>query len=160
MSFKHNVKNLVFYSIEDKIKHYTDISKGKKTYKNVTKTFARKRLSELKELRNRTFENPDLVVVNDTHFGNKGDKPRLAVAIGKKNDYIRVSPFHKRKTNALILDNYTDYQLDERGAWVKDEHIFETKYIDPVYPLTESDKKKIKMIFSKELDKKIKLRNK
>ena len=147
MSFIHNATKKCFYSIEDKIKHYSDISKGRKTYKNVTKTYARKRLSELKELRNRTFDNPDLVVVNDTHFGNKGDKPRLAVVIGRKNEFIRVSPFHKRKTNALVLDNYTEYQLDERGGWVKDKDVYETKYIEPVYPLSNSDKKKSKCYF-------------
>ena len=156
MSFIHNKTKKIYYSIEDKIKHYTEISKGKKQYKGVTKTQARKRLSELKELKARTFNEPELVVVNDTHFGNKGDKPRLAVAIGSKENKVRVSPFHHRKTNALILDNYTDYQLDQRGEWIDKDKIFETKYFDPVFPLSAADKKKIKLLFSKELNKKIK----
>lgn len=155
MSFVHNKTKKTYYSIEDKIKHYTEISKGKKQYKGVTKTQARKRLAELKELRARTFNEPELVIVDDKYFGNTGSKPRLVVAIGTKDEHVRVSPFHHRKTNALILDNYTDFQLDQRGAWVKETEIYETKYIDPVYPLTLSDKRKIKLLYSDDLKKKI-----
>lgn len=153
MSFIHNKTKKIYYSIEDKIKHYTEISKGKKQYKGVTKTQARKRLSELKELKARTFNEPELVVVDDTKFGNPGNKPRLAVAIGAKENKVRVSPFHNRKTKVLILDNYTDKQLDQRGAWVDKTDLYEIKYITPTYPLTQSDKRKIKTLYSDELKK-------
>lgn len=153
MAFVHNSNKKINYSIVEKIKHYTDISKGKKTYKNITKTFARKRLAELKQLNQRTFEQPDLVVVNDTVFGNKGDKPRLSVAFLTKDKKIRALPLHKKKTKALVLDNYLDRQLDERGAWVEKSDLYETKYVPSVLPLTESDKKKI-LAFYNNVDRK------
>ena len=140
--FIHNKTKKVYYSIDEKIEHYSLISKGKKSHGNVTKTYARKRLRELKELKARDFESPDLVVVNDKHFGNGISKPRLGVVVATKDSKVKVAPFHHRKTKVLILDNYTDYQLDQRATFVDRSDLYETKYMDPVPPLTDGDKRK------------------
>ena len=59
-----------------------------------------------------------------------------------KNNKVKVALLHKRKTRVLILDNYPDRQLDQQAALFDKTELYETKYMEPVPPLTDGDKRK------------------
>lgn len=139
------------YSIQEKIKHYSDIAKGKKTYKDVTKTQARKRLVELKELNKRTFAEPEIVITDDFNFGNTAHKARGCVVVGKKGDGLILAPINKRVTNCVVMDEHPDRQVSNNSDGnlrvIGRKDIYETKYIATMKPLTQYDKAKIKEVF-------------
>lgn len=146
--FKHGRNSeFVCYSVNEKIKYYTKMLSSKSPR---DRERAETRLVQLNGLKARTFVEPDLIVTNDTHFGQKMSKPRLCAVIdADSKGRVYVAPIVHRTSKAIILDNDHDRQLGDKRAWVDRSEIYETKYIDGVQPLTRNDKEKIKKILRK-----------
>lgn len=147
--FVHNKTNKFNYSVNEKLKYYKNIVSSNNFSKH-NKDYVFKRINELTLLKNRTFDEPELIVVDDKHFGNGISKPRLAVVFDK-DDKGRVlcASVSKRTTKAIILDSDFERQIDERKRWVDRSDIYEIKTIDGVKPLTLNDKLRIKYILGK-----------
>lgn len=148
--FKHGRTGKIYYSVREKIKHYSKIAYNDKTASPKQKAHALCRLSELKELDKRPFIEPTMVVTNDKHFSNSIDKPRACVIVGiDSKKRLIAHPVHDRTSDVVILDNDITRQVDGQYALIDRSDVFETKYIDELAELTEADKRKIKAIHSR-----------
>lgn len=148
--FIHGKTGQVYYSIKDKIKYYSKRAFNDKTITPEQKQYALKRLNELKALDKSAYDEPDLIITDDKHFGNGISKPRLCAVIDKDSKgRVCVAPIVKRTIKTVILDNDYDRQIDDKRKWIDRSNIYETKYIDGVKPLTQNDKAKIKKIIRK-----------
>lgn len=154
--FKHGKTNYTYYSVNEKIKHYNNILKTGKTSdgKHLTasrKEYAENRLWQLNNLKGRSFNEPDLIMTNDKHFGNAISKPRVCAVIDTDNKgRVLVAPVVKRTTKAIILDNDYERQIGDRHTWIDRSEIYEVdRYFSNVASLSNNDKAKIKQILRK-----------
>lgn len=147
--FIHGMTGKEYYSVREKINHYTKKLKDK----NITpkqKEHARKRIEELKKLDERAYSDPTIIVTNDKRLGNPIDKPRACVVIGTKGkNWLRVSPIVKRTTKAIILDNDMERQVDHTEKYIDKSEVYEAKDIDTLKELTKNDRNKIRYIHKK-----------
>lgn len=148
--FKHSKTGKTHYSIREKINHYNGIISGKKEGTTSQKRKARNRLSFLKKLDSRTFDEPTLIVTNDRHFGNPIDKPRACVTIDRDSKgRVLVTPVTKRTSKVIILDKDSGRQIGEKRKWIDKSEVYETKYISDLKSLTAYDKNKVVQILKK-----------
>ena len=153
--FKHGKTGYTYYSVNEKINHYTAMLKSGKTAdgKPITgaqKDYARGRLSVLQGLKSRSFVEPDLIVTDDKCFGDPISKPRLCAVIdADKKGRVYVAPVVERTTKSIILDGDYDRQIGDKRKWIDRSEIYETKYIYGVSSLTNNDRAKIKRILRK-----------
>lgn len=150
--FKHGKTGKIYYSVREKIKHYSKIAYNDKTVTPAQKKHALKRLDELKALDNSSYTEPKIVITDDKKFGNGISKPRLCVAIKQDSkSRILVAPIMKTTSNQIILDNNIERQIsktaDGRNKWIEHSDVYEEKYITPHLELTERDKRKIKRLY-------------
>ena len=148
--FKHSKTEQIHYSIREKINYYNSIISGKKKGTVAQKRKAKNRLSFLKKLESRTFDEPTLIVTNDKHFGNSIDKPRACVTIDKDSKgRVLVTPVTKRTSKIIILDKDNGRQIGEKRKWIDKSEVYETKYISDLKGLTSYDKNKVVKILKK-----------
>lgn len=154
--FKHGKTNYVYYSVNEKIKHYNNILKTGKTFDGKVLTasrreYAESRLEYLNSLKNRSFNDPDLIMTNDNHFGNAISKPRVCAVIDTdKKGRVLVAPVEKRTTKTIILDNDYERQIGNKRTWIDRSEIYEVdRYITNVAHLSNNDMAKIKYILRK-----------
>ena len=145
--FVHSKSGKVYYSVREKINHYKAIIAGKKQVPDYVRARAERRLRELQALEQRSFDEPTLVVTNDSKFGNPVSKPRLCVVVDKDDKgRLYVAAVHHRTSNSIILDKQIDRQVDERKKWIDRSEVYDTKLIKGVKPLTRYDRAKIRFI--------------
>ncbi len=150
--FKHEKTGKIYYSVREKIKHYSKIAFNDKTATPVQKKHALQRLDELKAIDNVSYNEPTIIITDDKKFGNGISKPRLCVAI-KEDDKKRIliAPITKTTSNQVILDNDIERQIskaaDGKNKWINRSDVYESKYISPHAELTERDKRKIKRLY-------------
>ena len=147
--FKHVKTGKAYYSIREKMNFYKSILSGKTKGTVAQRRKAKARLSALEKLDKRSFEDPDIIVTNDKHFGNES-KPRACVVIDRDNkDRVYVAPLEKRTTKNIILDKQPDRQTANNRRWIDRSEVYETKVISGIKPLSHYDKKKVKEILRK-----------
>ena len=78
--FIHSKTGKKYYSIREKINYYKGVIEGKIQAPPKAKRKAKARLKTLTKLNDRAYNEPTLIVTNDTHFDNKISKPRLCIA--------------------------------------------------------------------------------
>lgn len=138
-----------FYSIREKINYYSKVLSGK-IFAPKAKRKAKNRLKTLKRLNSLSYDEPQLIITNDRHFGNKIEKPRACVVFDKDaKGRLLVSPIEHRTSKAIILNKNMDRQFGTRRAWIDRSEVYETKYITGLSPLTKYDKEKAKHILLK-----------
>lgn len=153
--FTHGRINKNIYSIKEKIKYYKGIINGSVECNDTkTKRKAKLRLKSLQKLDNRTFDEPTLIVTNDTHFGNNISKPRVCVVTAKDNKgRLFVAPVYKKTSKTIVLDKQIDRQISKtsegHNKWIDISDVYETKVINGVKPLTKYDKAKIRDLYHK-----------
>lgn len=152
--FIHGRTNKKYYSIKEKINYYKKVINGFVDCDIKTKRKAKVRLKSLQKLDNRTFDEPTLIITNDTHFGNKMSKPRACVVTSKDNKgRLFVAPIYDKTTKTVVLDNQIDRQISKtsegHNKWIDISDVYETKYIAGIKPLTKYDKSKIKDLYRK-----------
>lgn len=149
--FVHGKTNKRYFSVKEKLAYY----KARVNDSSLTseqKSYARQRICELDGIDKWSYQNPRMVVVNDSKFGNPMSKPRLCVAIKSDNkNRILVAPLMRTNTNYIILDNDIERQIsktaDGKNKWVSRDEIYEDKYISPHAELTDRDIAKIKRLY-------------
>lgn len=153
--FVHGKTGKVYYSVREKIRYYDKRLKTDKTLSDTQREYAKRRLSELQQLNNRSFSEPTLIVTDDKHFGNGMSKPRLCVAFKPDTKgRIFVAPIHKTESKDVVLDKYPERQVSDNSRahnrMLDISDVYETKYVtmDSEY-LTDYDRKKIKNLFRK-----------
>lgn len=148
--FKHGKTNYTYYSVREKINYYKSVIAGNREAPVATKRKAKARLKTLQKINTQSYAEPTLIMTDDKHFGNGMSKPRIGVVIATdEKNRLLVAPLNKRTTQAIILDNQINRQVDERRAWIDKSEVYETKYVDGVKSLTKYDKEKIKCILRK-----------
>jgi len=145
--FIHDKTNKKYYSVREKINYYTKILNGSINVPLNIKLKAERRLESLKKINNQTYDEPRLIITDDSRFGNSISKPRLCVAYGEDSKgRIRVFTIEKRTSKSIILDNNSDRQISSKFKYLDKSDVYETKYIDNVKSLTNNTKKLIKLI--------------
>ncbi len=152
--FVHGKTKKTYYSIKEKIKYYKRVINGTIKSDVKTKRKAKARLKSLTKLDNRTFDEPTLIITNDTHFGDNISKPRLCIVTAKDNKgRVFVAPIQHKSTKSIVLDKQIDRQIsktsDGHNRWIDKSDIYETKYIKNVKKLTKYDIAKIKDLYNK-----------
>ena len=148
--FNHIKTNQPYYSVREKINYYKRVIDGKEPNASPTaRRIAKGRLRTLQRLDSRSFDEPELIMTNDKHFGNES-KPRIAAVVDKDSKWrLLVIGSHKRKTDALVLDKQPDRQLSGRKVWIDRSEVYETRDVNGVKKLSRYDKTKIKAMFCK-----------
>lgn len=148
--FIHNKTGEKYYSVREKIKHYSKIAYNDKTVTPAQKKHALQRLAELKAIDNLPYSEPTMIVTDDKHFGNKKSKPRACVVVGQDSKKrLLACPVHDRTTKTVILENDTTRQIDNNIKPLDRSDVYETKYISGLATLTSGDKKRLKAIYGK-----------
>lgn len=143
--FVHGKTKQVYYSVREKIKHYSKRAYNDKSVTPEQKAYALKRLGELKALDNQPYTEPRFVVTDDKFFGNGISKPRLCVAVLEDSKQrVMLAPVVKRTTKTMILDEDIERQISDRPVkWVDKNDIYERKYVNSKAELTTHDKAKL-----------------
>lgn len=145
--FIHGKNNYVCYSVREKINYYKKVINGKINASPKTKRKAKLRLKTLEKINRQSYNEPRLIITDDTHFGNSMSKPRLCVAYGEDNKgRIFAYPIHNRKSKVILIDNNLDRQIENNSKRIDKSDVYETKYINGIKPLSKSTKKIIKHI--------------
>lgn len=153
--FVHGKTGKTYYSVREKIRYYDKRLKTDKTLSDAQCNYAQRRLSELKQLNNRTFSEPTLIVTDDKHFGNGICKPRLCVAYASDTKgRVRVAPVVKNSGKYCSLDSLPDRMIsDQNNQYIDRSDIFEEKYITmpdgSFVCLTDNDRRKISYLLQK-----------
>ena len=117
-------------SIREKINYYNNVIQGKVAANPAVKRKAKNRLKTLTRLNNTVYDEPEIVVTNDSKFGNPISKPRACVVIDfDTKGRVLVSPIEKRTSQSVILDKQIDRQIANKRKWIDRSEIYETKYI-------------------------------
>lgn len=148
--FKHGKTNKTYYSVFDKIKYYRAVLSGKVFGASPDlKDKAKRRLKELEKIKESNFTEPDMVVVDDAHFGNGISKPRLCVAYGiDSKGRVQVHPVNKREISTLVLEYDASRQVGSKFKPLDRSDIYEAKYIN-ASSLSDKEKRKIKSMWKK-----------
>ena len=149
--FVHGKTKQVYYSVREKIKHYSKRAYNDKSVTPEQKAYALKRLGELKALDNQPYTEPRFVVTDDKFFGNGISKPRLCVAVLEDSKQrVMLAPVVKRTSKTMILDEDIERQISDRPVkWVDKNDIYERKYVNSKAELTTHDKAKLGVLFRK-----------
>ena len=153
--FKHGKTGKVYYSVREKIRYYDKRLKTDGTMTEEQRAYAQRRLSALRALNERPFEEPTLVVTDDKHFGNGMSKPRLCVAYASDTKgRVRVAPVVKNSGKYCSLDSLPDRMIsDQNNQYIDRSDIFEEKYVTmpdgSTVCLTNNDRRKIRYLFTK-----------
>ena len=128
--FVHNKTGWKYYSIRDKIKYYGK-RRFDKSLSPVQREYARIRHDEFVALDARTYETPELVVVDDAHFGNGASKPRLCVAYERRsNGTVRVAPIYKNNGKYVSFGSDGSRILSTyKNKYVPINELHESKHI-------------------------------
>lgn len=148
--FKHSITGKPYYSVREKINYYSNILNGKIPATSGLKVRARQRLPELRSINSQTYDEPTMIVTDDSHFGNKISKSRACVVVGiDRKKRLLVCPVRDRTTKTVILENDTSRQVDGTSKPLDRSDVYETKYILGLAALTRGDKKRLKAIHGK-----------
>ena len=146
--FGKDEKEKEYFSIREKIDHYTKRLKNVKSLTDGQRKYAEKRLKQLKQIDAQSYSQPTLVLTDDTKYGNKLSKPRVAIVVKTRdNGELLVAPLYKTTSKQVVLDRDCGRQISKTGdgknKWLTRDDIYDLRDVTDIEPLTEYDKRKI-----------------